>query len=147
MILQDHFIGYLGAGWLSNISKVNLKDICHIRQYLNMTKHNKHVKHNSYVYCYFVLDYLASIEHENIFIQKMPAYGNIDLVNIGLLMACCLMAPSHYLGKCWLFISYIKGVLMHSPMNNFTSAHDFYLSMEALKGHVKFLKTVCVSPN
>ena len=32
-------------------------------------------------------------------------------------MACCLMAPSHYLNQCWLII---KGVLWHSPESNFT---------------------------
>ena len=37
-------------------------------------------------------------------------------------MACCLMAPSHYLNQCWLFI---KGVLWHSPENDLTrSAHE-----------------------
>ena len=32
-------------------------------------------------------------------------------------MACCLMAPSHYLNQCW-HIS--KGVLWYSPENNFS---------------------------
>ena len=32
-------------------------------------------------------------------------------------MACCQMAPSHYLNQCWLII---KGVLWHSPQSNFT---------------------------
>ena len=32
-------------------------------------------------------------------------------------MACCLMAPSHYLNLCWFFIC---EVLCHSPDNNFT---------------------------
>ena len=32
-------------------------------------------------------------------------------------MACCLMATSHYLNQCWLII---KGVLWHSPDNDFT---------------------------
>ena len=36
-------------------------------------------------------------------------------------MACCLMAPCHYLNQCWLII---KSVLWHSPETNFTkSAH------------------------
>ena len=48
-------------------------------------------------------------------------------------MACCLMAPSHYLNQCWLLIS---EVLWLSPENNFTScvpatiqhhAHDNYM--------------------
>ena len=37
-------------------------------------------------------------------------------------MACWLTAPSHYLNQCWLFI---KAVLRHYPMTNFTrSAQD-----------------------
>ena len=32
-------------------------------------------------------------------------------------MACCQMAPSHYLNQCWLLIS---EVLWHSPERNFT---------------------------
>ena len=32
-------------------------------------------------------------------------------------MACCLMAPSHYLNQCWLMIS---EVLWYSPVSNFT---------------------------
>ena len=40
------------------------------------------------------------------------------------LMACCLMAPSHYLPQCWLIIS---EVLWHLPKGNFTgSAWDIY---------------------
>ena len=39
-------------------------------------------------------------------------------------MACCLMAPSHYLNQCWLIIS---EVLWHSPDGNFTwNAQDIY---------------------
>ena len=39
-------------------------------------------------------------------------------------MACCLMAPSHYLNQCWLII---KEVLWHSPKGNFTgNAKDIY---------------------
>ena len=33
------------------------------------------------------------------------------------IMACCLMATSHYLNQCWLII---KGVLWHSPETNVT---------------------------
>ena len=32
-------------------------------------------------------------------------------------MACCLVAPSHYLNQCWLLVS---DVLCHSPESNFT---------------------------
>ena len=35
------------------------------------------------------------------------------------LMACCLMAPSHYLNHCWLLFSQ---VLWHSPESNFTAS-------------------------
>ena len=34
--------------------------------------------------------------------------------------------------------------MVYLPLHNFPYLLD---SMEALKGHVKFLKTVCVSPN
>ena len=38
-------------------------------------------------------------------------------------MACCLMAPSHYLNQCWFIII---GVLWHSPESGFTrGAHEF----------------------
>ena len=43
-------------------------------------------------------------------------------------MACCLMAPSHYLNQCWLIT---KGVLWHSPESNFTgNAQDITLKNE-----------------
>ena len=42
-------------------------------------------------------------------------------------MACCLMAPSHYLNQCWLVI--IK-VQLHSPLGNLTKR---YLSHQSLK--------------
>ena len=32
-------------------------------------------------------------------------------------MACCLMAPSHYLNQCWLVINKVQ---WHSPKSNFT---------------------------
>ena len=35
------------------------------------------------------------------------------------IMACCLMAPSHYSNQCWLLIN---GVLWHSPMTDFTES-------------------------
>ena len=39
-------------------------------------------------------------------------------------MACCQMAPSHYLNQYWLLIT--MGVLWHSPDSNVTrSAHEF----------------------
>ena len=42
-------------------------------------------------------------------------------------MACCLMAPSHYLNQCWLIIS---KVLRHSPEGNFTgNAPDISVSL------------------
>ena len=45
-----------------------------------------------------------------------------------LMMACCLMVPSHYLNQCWLII--IK-VLWHSPEGIFTgNAKDIFPSYE-----------------
>ena len=42
-------------------------------------------------------------------------------------MACCLMAPSHYLNRCWLIISEIQ---WHSSEDNF---HKRYLSHQLLE--------------
>ena len=36
-------------------------------------------------------------------------------------MACCLMAPSHYLNQCWLIISDVQ---WQSPEGNFTEIHQ-----------------------
>ena len=36
-------------------------------------------------------------------------------------MACCLMAPSHYLNQCWLFVN---EVLWHSPESNFRASAE-----------------------
>ena len=38
-------------------------------------------------------------------------------------MACYLGVQSHYLNQCWIII---KMILLHSPANNFTSAHKHY---------------------
>ena len=39
-------------------------------------------------------------------------------------MACCLMAPNHYLSQCWVII---REVLWHSPEANFTgNTQDIY---------------------
>ena len=42
-------------------------------------------------------------------------------------MACCLMAPSHYLNQRWLMIS---EMLWHSPDSNFTEKYLRYLSLK-----------------
>ena len=44
-------------------------------------------------------------------------YGDRSGSTLAQVMACCLMAPSHYLNQCWLMIS---DVLWHSPDSNFT---------------------------
>ena len=47
---------------------------------------------------------------------------------LGQIMACCLMAPSHYLTQCWLIMSEF---LWHSPEGNFArNAQDIYPSYE-----------------
>ena len=48
--------------------------------------------------------------------DSIHVYGNKDLGNIGQVMACCLMAPSHYLDQCWLLISEDP---WYSPKSNF----------------------------
>ena len=44
-------------------------------------------------------------------------YDAIDRSTFAQVMACFLIAPSHYINQCWLLIS---EVLWHSPENNFT---------------------------
>ena len=54
-------------------------------------------------------------------------------------MACCLMAPSHYLNQCWLIIS---EALWHSPQGNFTgNAQDIYPWYEFENYQLKFTST------
>ena len=56
-------------------------------------------------------------------------------------MACCLMAPSHYLNQCWLMIS---EVLWHSPDSNFTeNTWDIYCLNEF---EISLFETVVKSP-
>ena len=45
-------------------------------------------------------------------------------------MACCLIAPSHYLNQCWLMIS---EVLWHSPDSNFTENTKIFIIEMSLK--------------
>ena len=49
------------------------------------------------------------------------------------IMSCCLKATSHYLAKCWLFIS---GVMWHSPESN-AEATIPYMSLKIMS--LKFL--------
>ena len=44
-------------------------------------------------------------------------YGDWSGSTLAQIMACCLMAPSHYLNQCWLLIS---EVLWHLPESNST---------------------------
>ena len=69
----------------------------------------------------------------------MTPYGNVDLGQLVLVMACCLTAPSHYLNQCWLIISKIQ---LHSSDGNFTrdtsvindwNKHENYSSKISLK--------------
>ena len=54
-------------------------------------------------------------------------------------MACCLMAPSHYLNQCWLIINKVS---WHSCEGNFTGKvqdiypwYQFKISVASLKGN------------
>ena len=50
-------------------------------------------------------------------------------------MACCPMAPSHYLNQCWLIISKVK---WHSSKDEFTRVTWNYLEIKDLKFHSNF---------
>ena len=53
-------------------------------------------------------------------------------------MACCLIAPSHYLNQCWLIIS---GVLQHAHQSNFIGyVQEFNPKHESENFSLKFLK-------
>ena len=58
------------------------------------------------------------------------------------IMACCQMAPSHYLNQCWLII---KGVLWHSPESNFTvSVQAIVLGLWGWKSYFKIIVTTLI---
>ena len=76
--------------------------------------------------------YKSSISYIHMHIHLMlfrlckRAITSVEFTHCGLVtstlvqvMACCLMATSHYLNQCWLIIS---EVLQHSHASNFTSA-------------------------
>ena len=73
--------------------------------------------------------------------------GNIDLSTLAQIMACCLMAPSHYLNQCWLII---KGVQWHSPESDFTGnvqdIFDMILKMTNSRLHWHFPWTNELTP-
>ena len=52
-------------------------------------------------------------------------WGNNSGSTLTQVMACCLMAPSHYLNPCWFLIS--SEDLWHSSESNFTSTKDTIL--------------------
>ena len=53
--------------------------------------------------------------NNNTFNSLWPRSGS----TLAQVMACCLMAPSHYQNRCWLIIT---KVLLHSSNGNFTSS-------------------------
>ena len=63
-------------------------------------------------------------------------YGNIDLSQkLAQVLACCLMAPSHYLNQ---FYPIISEVLRHSPESNFTgNASDIHAWYEFENYYIK----------
>ena len=81
--------------------------------------------HWSLLFCVYCI--LAPADFHHIFNSLRPSDAiwrqrtESTLANV---MACCLMAPSHYLNQCWLIIS---EVLWYSPEGNFTwNAQDIY---------------------
>ena len=73
--------------------------------------------------------------------QVVP-YGNINLVNIGQVMACCLLAPNHYLNQCWLLISKL---LWHSPESNFIVSAQVAILYNDFENYK--LNIIATSPN
>ena len=51
-------------------------------------------------------------------------------------MACCLMAPSHYLNQCWLFISEVFSFLWHPPEGNFTVSGQSTILYNKLENYI-----------
>ena len=66
---------------------------------------------------------LASLRNFNCPLCQINSLGPSDAIwrqrsgsPLAQVMACCLMAPSHYLNQCWLFMNLM---LWHPPENNF----------------------------
>ena len=53
---------------------------------------------------------------------------------LALIMACCLMVPSHYMNQCWFLIS---EVLWHSPGSSFTIS-----SSNSIPNRIQTMKTI-----
>ena len=65
-------------------------------------------------------------------------YGDRSGSTLALAMACCLMAPSHYLNQCWLIISEIqwfRAILQEMPQPTITK---ICLKIAYLKCHSNF---------
>ena len=63
----------------------------------------------------------------------MTPCGDMDLSQcLTQVMACCLMAPSHYLDRCWLFIIEI---LWQSPENNFSVSAEATILYNEFKNY------------
>ena len=56
-------------------------------------------------------------------------------------MACCLMAPSHYLNQCWFLLS---DLLWHSAESNFTVIAQMHFGIMSLK--IILLKSLPLLP-
>ena len=70
--------------------------------------------------------YVITYPYHNLCLNSLwpndTIWGHISASTSPQVVACCLMAPSHYLNQCWLIIS---GVLWPSPKTYFTgSAQD-----------------------
>ena len=113
----------------TNFSEI-LSEICTF-SFKKMLLKMSSAKWHQFCLCFNVLRHLTSLTHQ-LFVNSLWPSGAIWRYRSGStlaqVMACCLMAPSHYLNQCWLIIN---EVLWHSSEGNFTgNAQDIYPSRE-----------------
>ena len=92
--------------WVSNVKPANIRSLLRMAIYW-------HCQYRILLEYYYILSRVG--------LEKIKSlqllYNWTDLISISstqqmeLEMACCMMAPSHYLNQCWLF--------MHAPESNF----------------------------
>ena len=79
--------------------------------------HHVHIFWDILVLCNIVILYAYYAAWVDSLWPSDALMASQNVVTLVQVMACCLMAPSHYLNQCWLIIS---EVLWHSPGGNFT---------------------------
>ena len=104
---------YLNQGWVIVIWTLRNKHRWNINQNTNISIHKNA---SEIIVC--EMSSILSRGDESTHCGLVTSYGDTgSRSTLAQVMACCLMAPSHYLNQCWLMIS---EVLSHSPDSNFT---------------------------